>query len=305
MTEPLENVRRYEHRAMATLFEILIASEEDAFASGAAREAFAEIDRIEEELSRFIPSSDVSRINGLPPDGAIRVGLHTFECLRESLMYRDESGGAFDITLGPLVDCWIARDGSIESPSPDRIARAKERTGMERLRLDEPSMTVGTSGSAPGIDLGAVGKGYAVDCAASLLREWGCSSALVHGGRSSAFAFGDHPGCTGWPVTLTHPARPSQRIEKIYLENRGLGGSGITRRKHIIDPRSGLPVEATRAAWVLSTSAARSDALSTACMVMTEEEIRTMADRAGGFRAIIVDAGTDRVSVIDSRVPAS
>ena len=295
MTDNPATVRRYEHRAMATVFEILIAGEDDSFAAGAALEAFAEIDRIEQELSRFLPHSDVSRINGLPPGGCARVGTHAFECIRQSMLFSEESGGAFDITLGGLLDCWIGRDGSLLHPPAERLGAARARKGMDRLHLSGSSMTVGVRGPAPLVDLGAVGKGYAVDCAAGMLKEWGCSSALVHGGRSSAYAFGDHPSGSGWPVTLTHPQRAGELIETIPLKDQGLGGSGIVRRRHIIDPRTDLPVQERQAAWVLSGSAARSDALSTACMVMSAEEIRAMAARLPGFRAVVVEAETGGV----------
>ncbi len=296
MTDDQAIVRRYEHRAMATVFEILIAGEDEAFAAGAALEAFGEVDRIEQELSRFIPHSDVSRINGLPAGGSARVGTHAFECIRQSFIFREESGGMFDITMGGFVDCWIGRDGSLLHPSAERLAAAGARKGMDRLHLSESSMTVVVRGAAPLIDLGAVGKGYAVDCAAGMLKEWGCSAALVHAGRSSAYAFGDHPSGAGWPVTLTHPLRGGELIETIPLKDQSLGGSGIVRRRHIINPGTGHPVQARQAAWVLSGSAARSDALSTACMVMNADEIRAMAARLPGFRAIVVEAETGVVS---------
>ena len=289
MSGPQERIRRYRHSAMATIFELVIADEEDAFAAGAARAAFEEIDRLERDLSRYLPNSDVSRINNLHPDQSVCVSAETFECLRLSLQYNRETGGAFDVTTGALKDCWVGRDRSPRVPSPEEIERAKGRGGMSRLELDERSMTVRVHGPAPPIDLGAIGKGFAVDCAAELVREWGVGSALVHGGASSAYAFGKYPGRPGWPVTLSNPAQPSEVLENVLLEDQALGGSGVKQGRHIIDPRKAAPVEWHRASWILSESASRSDALSTACMVMTREEIQGLIAASPELRALIVD----------------
>ena len=289
MTGPREQIHRYQHRAMATLFEIVSADGDDAFSAGAVQAAFEEIDRLEQDLSRYLPNSDVSRINNLQPDHSVRVSADTFECLRLSLQYSGETAGAFDVTTGALKDCWVGRDRSLRTPSAGEIERARGRSGMHRLELDEGNMTVRARGTAPLIDLGAIGKGFAVDRAAELLREWGVASALVHGGTSSVYAFGDYPGDAGWPVTLSNPVRLPEVLEKVLLRDQGLGGSGITKGMHIIDPRSASPVASRRASWVLSHTATRSDALSTACMIMTQEEIAGLIGRSRELRAIIVD----------------
>ena len=289
MSGPKEPFHRHRHRAMATTFELMVAEEDDAFAAGAVQAAFEEIDRLEQDLSRHLPNSDISRINNLRPDHAVRVSADTFECLRLSLQYCRETGGAFDVATGALKDCWVGRDRSLRAPSAEEIARARERSGMSRLELDETNMEVRARGPAPLIDLGAVGKGFAVDRAAELLREWGVGSALVHGGTSSVYAFGDCPAHAGWPVTLSDPARPSEVIEKVLLKDEALGGSGTTQGRHIIDPRSASPVQSRRASWVLSKSATRSDALSTACMIMTREEIAGLIAGSPDLRAIIIN----------------
>ena len=285
---------RFQHRAMATMFEIMITEEELTFAEGAARAAFDEIDRIEQELSRYSPNSDVTRINNLDPHGSVRIGLDAFQCLRLSVRYWGETGGAFDVTVGSLMECWVAKDKSLRHPTADEIARAAERTGMGSLELDEETMTARVGASVPHIDLGAIGKGYAVDRVIDLLKEWGVGSALVHGGTSSVYAFGPLGGERGWPVTLSDPERASEIIEKVVLVEAGLGGSGIKKGRHIIDPRSARPVEGFRAAWVVSESAARSDALSTACMVMSEGEIRVMVGRDSRLRAVVARGETGR-----------
>jgi FAD:protein FMN transferase len=289
MTEGGENFGRYRHRAMATVFEIMIADEDPAFSAGAARAAFEEIDRLEQDLSRFSGNSDIVRINNLPPGGSVRVGLDTFACLRLSRLYWQETGGAFDITLGALMQCWVGRDMSLLRPPPEAVEQAKARSGMQLLELDEATMTVRAGDSVPIVDLGGVGKGYAVDQAAGLLKEWGVTSALVHGGTSSVYGYGEYEGGKGWPVTLSHPLHPSEVFKKVLLKGEGLGGSGIGKGRHIIDPRRAVPVEGRRAAWVSSESATKSDALSTACMVMTREEIARIIAADSRTWAVVVE----------------
>lgn len=289
MIEGKEGVLRYQHRAMATMFEIMVADEDPAFAAGVALAAFEEIDRLEQDLSRYSANSDVARINNLSPYGSVQVGLDTFQCLRLSRQFWEETGGAFDSTLGALMNCWVGKDKSLLRPSLEEIARATERSGMSLLELDEAAMAVRVQGSVPIVDLGAIGKGYAVDRVVELLKEWGVESALVHGGTSSAYAFGDFPQKEGWPVTLSNPLQVSEILETVNLKAEGLGGSGITKGRHIIDPRSFRPVEGRRAAWVLSDSATKSDAVSTACMVMSREEIETYVAGDPHLWAMIVE----------------
>jgi thiamine biosynthesis lipoprotein len=275
---------------MATMFEIMVAGEDPGFAGGAARAAFEEIDRIELELSRYAPNSDISRINNLGPHSAVRVGIDAFQCLALAVACWRETGGAFDASLGALMECWVARDRSLRHPSADELERARERTGMACLSLDESAMAVRVGERVPLLDLGAIGKGYAVDRAVELLKEWGVASALVHGGTSSVFAYGEVGGQAGWPVTITRPGPEGRVIGTFMLSDAGLGGSGIEKGRHIIDPRRGVPVDGHRAAWVISESAGRSDALSTACMVLDPDDIRAMIERDGRLGGVVLPA---------------
>ena len=279
---------RYRHKAMATIFELMIAGEDEPFAAGAANEAFALLDRLEQDLSRFLPNSDISRINNLDAGGSVQVSADTFECLRLSARFHRETGGAFDMTLGSLKDLWAAKSQASATQDVHTNTDTGGRRGMNQIDLEEATMTVHVRGGSPQIDLGAIGKGYAVDCAAELLREWGVASALVHGGTSSVYGFGEYLHSPGWPVTLSHPSHGGL-IEKAVLNDRGLGGSGISKGRHIIDPRTGIPADARLAAWVFSESACRSDALSTACMVLPRDEIARLIGADPRLGAVIVE----------------
>ncbi len=270
-------IQRFAHRAMATVFEIFIQYDNANYAQQAAHEAFHELDRLEQELSRFLPNSDIARINQLTPQGTICLGEAAFACLQQSLLVHAATHGAFDITVGPLVDIWRNADKSPRTPSAQELEHARQRVGMQHFKLDEAQHTITLLNEHPlGLDLGAFGKGYAVDCLAELLREWSISTALIHGGMSSLFAMGD-PFATapGWPVAINNPWQRAQRVATVHARECALSGSGLQKGQHIIDPRSGQPALGPRAAWAATPTAARSDGISTALMLMSAEDVAT------------------------------
>jgi thiamine biosynthesis lipoprotein len=279
----VSGLQRFYHQAMATTFEVVIVHKDARYAGQAARAAFDEADRLEAELSRFIENSDISRINNLPANQALRLGLSAFDCLQISCRICAETNGAFDVTVSPLLDCWHARDETPRKPSKEQLRFAREHTGMHLLKLVEPEHTVELLASPVQIDLGGIGKGYAVDRMAELLREWSINSALISGGYSSVLAVGSPPatpasclrktGSGGWPLTLSNPANPKQTLARLYFQNKALSASGLRKGQHIIDPRSAQPVEGRLAAWASAADAATADALSTAFMIMAPEEI--------------------------------
>ncbi|MFC1543203.1 FAD:protein FMN transferase [Candidatus Neomarinimicrobiota bacterium] len=263
---------RFSHEAMATTFEILILHQDADYAHQAAWEAFKEIDRLELQLSRFIENSDISRINSQAPWQPLKIGLAAFECLQLSTQLSTETGGAFDANVGFLMDCWLNKDKSARIPSKEELAAAVVLTGMHLLELDEAGHTVELT-SPVSLDFGGVGKGYAVDRVAELLFDWSIDTALIHGGASSVLALGSPPGVDGWPLTMSRPGLNRQVLARVHLKDRALSGSGLEKGQHIIDPRTGHPVESIIAAWASTPKAAVADALSTAFMAMTPESV--------------------------------
>ena len=264
---------RFSHKAMATTFEIFIVHADRQYAAQAALAAFDELDRLEAELSRFIENSDVSRINNLTANNPLRVGLPAFECLQLSVRIYNQTNGAFDITIGSLLDCWLDEDKKMRCPSAEQLNVARQHTDSHLIELDEAQHTVKLLTSPVRIDLGGIGKGYAIDQMAGLLSDWSIDTALVHGGYSSVLAIGAPPGTKGWPLTLSNPANYKQILASIFLRDRAFSGSGLQKGPHIIDPHSGRPVEDKVAAWACAANAATADALSTAFMVMSPDDI--------------------------------
>ena len=285
----LGDVRRFSHEAMNTVFEVYAAHADERYAAQAAQAAFDLVDRLERELSRFRPNSDISRINHLATGESSRVGASALECLLIARHLYEVTGGAFDISIG---------------------------TGLPSLELDTDACLVRSTKDGVRVDLGGIGKGYAVDLVAELLEEWGIERALVHGGFSSILALDAPAGHDGWPLTLSDPGEPSRVLSRLSMRQTALSASGVRKGDHIVDPRTGVPVRGRLAAWVslprpdrpeadASTKgpapsgfegprlapAAVADALTTAFMVLSVEEISALCERSPGLEAWILPDG--------------
>jgi len=254
-------IRPVAHRAMATMFEIFIAQSDQAAARGAAEAAFVEIDRLERLLSRFMPYSDISRINAAEPGKAVVVEVESAECLQAARRMWERTDGAFDVTAG----------------SPPRGRGEKAAAGMNRIAIDADTMSVSRLDVSVRIDLGGIGKGCALDRAADLLGEWGVRNALLHGGTSTVRAIGHRPGRDGWQADLRSPSDDQAALGAVMLRDCSFSGSSTAQSRHIIDPRTGKPVDAGRAAWAIAPDATTADALTTALCVMHDEEIKRFA----------------------------
>ena len=281
-------LHRFSHDAMACTWELFLVGVEPAYAGQVSWAAFDEVDRLERELSRFIPSSDVGRINALEPGETIRVGQAALECLQlASEIFRD-TGGAFDITVGGFINARRDSNGRIQAPESSELA-ALPLFGMEQLVLDPDEYTVGRLTEDVVIDLGALGKGYALDRMADILRDWSVPAALIHCAQSTVLALGSPDGEQPWAVVLRDPNPDGQLLGEVYLFDRALSGSSRQiLGHHIIDPRTGDSAQEKLATWAIAASAARSDALSTAFMVMAPEEVEAYCQEHPGVVGLLL-----------------
>jgi thiamine biosynthesis lipoprotein len=275
--QPLElaDIRRFSHEAMATVYELYIVSADSGYASQAARAAFDLIDRLENELSRFIPNSDISRVSQLAAGEETQIGAAALECLVIARHMFELTGGRFDVSIG---------------------------TGLLSLEIDAEASIVRATRGGVRVDLGGIGKGYAVDLIGELLDEWELGEALVHGGFSSVLALEGPSGAAGWPLTLSDPNRPSRVLTRLNVHQAALGASGIRKKDHIVDPRTGVPVRGRLASWAAVprpatgspgdaprlAAAAVTDALTTALMMLSPEEIGELCKRSPGLEAWIL-----------------
>ncbi|RPJ85834.1 MAG: FAD:protein FMN transferase [Acidobacteria bacterium] len=276
---------RFAHQAMATYFEVIVDEDDATYAGQAAQAVFAEVDRLETLLTRFRPTSDLSQVNRLQPGQSVKVTLDLFECLAIAQEMHEKTGGAFDPTVGPLMNSLRGENGVLLNLTDKRRAEALARVGMKRIQLDRENLTVtlapvkGAHEAGPvGLDLGGVGKGYALDRGVEILHDWGIESALLHSGTSTAFAIGSPrsstPGEEGWVLGTGGEWREAVGFGTVRIRNEALSGSSKRLKgEHILDPRTGYPAREHLAAWSLAPSAAVADALSTAFMIMSTSEV--------------------------------
>ncbi|MFH1740911.1 MAG: FAD:protein FMN transferase [bacterium] len=278
-------IHSFSHKAMATMFGVFVVYPDPAYAEQAAWAAFEELDRLESELSRFVDNSDIARINSLPPDRTVCVGLDAFECLRIAQKIASDTEGAFDITIGGLLD---------KLPG-DKPATEREQIGWNLLELNAEQHTVCRNNEQIEIDLGGIGKGCAIDRMGALLRDWEVDIALIHGGYSTVLALECPLNTEGWPVTISDP-QTRKTLRRFHLKNQALSASGLQKGAHIINPRTLCAAQGQRATWCSTRDAATADALSTAFMVMDTHQIERYCSRHTGTQAVLLLPGGEKLT---------
>jgi len=285
---PFDKIHSFDHKAMATVFEVFIYSDDARYARQAADEAFQLVDRLEQDLSRYIENSDISRINNLKIGESTIVSLDTFECLKKCIELYQLTNGAFDVTIGHLVDVWLNEDNTLRQPTAEEVQAATQKCGLYHLALEEGTFRVTMEGGPVSVDLGGFGKGYAVDQMAALMCEFELHSHVIHSGTSSVLA-GEPPGeSQGWPLTLSNPFQQHNVVKKLFLQNEAVSGSGLQKGRHIIDPRTARPLQKDVVTWALARNAAASDGLSTAFMILDTDETESICRKRPDVRAAII-----------------
>jgi thiamine biosynthesis lipoprotein len=263
--------------AMGTLFEILAYDKSPEHAGRAITAALAEVERLDDVMSHFKDSSELSRVVQAARRGPVRASRDLYDVIEASLRFARVSGGAFDVTVAPLVRAWKSED----APDEARVEELRACIGWRKLYLEPPDRVRFLSPCLD-LDLGGIGKGYAVDRAAAVLRRFGVECALINAGSSTLLALAPPPGQPGWEVELPRGAGP------LKLHGNSLSTSE-QEAGHIIDPATGRPVAAPWAVSVLAPAATVSDALSTALLVLGPVRGRSVAQNVQGVTAFWID----------------
>ncbi len=318
--EPVRVTRA--HYVMGTIFEITAYGSDREATAQAIEKAFAAIRRADEIMSHYKPESDLMRLNREGVNGPVSVPASLYYVLAESLKYSELTGGAFDITVGPLVRLWERAAEEDRIPSRNELMRARSSVGPQNVYLlipakgETPGARVQFAREGVEINLGAIGKGWAIDRAWEILTSHGIRNAFLSAGTSTVYALGKGPGGRGWKVDIVDACREGQVVATVTLQDRSLSTSASTeqfweiegtRYSHILDPRTGRPVEPLASVTVVAPTATESDALSTAVYVQGYRDGGEMLRRLGR-EGVLVEKGPDgacRARVIQDSVHQS
>jgi len=285
---------------MGTVVQITVAHPDEGIARKALESAFEEIRRAEKLLSSYLPESEVSAVNLRAAREAVPVSEEVLEIIDRALEASRSSGGAFDVTVGPLMEQWNFDSGGTV-PAENDLEAALALVGFERLSLDREKGTVRFLAEGMKIDLGGIGKGYAVDRAAAALLEAGITNAIIDAGGDLRL-LGHRPGKDFWRVGIRHPRDPGRLLLSLDLADRAVVTSGDYERffmsgerryHHLLDPATGFPATGCESVTVIAAAAADADAYATAAFILGPEKgldfLRDLPDVEG----IIVDSAGD------------
>ena len=258
---------------MGTVFEIAAYDQTSEHASVALENAFQEIVRVDNLLSNYKTDSALSTLNRSAHFHTEKVPSDLYRVVEESVRFSSLSGGKFDISIAPLVDLWKAAIAGEGAPSLAKQQAARACVGYEKIELTPPDQITFHS-PCMRLDLGAIGKGYAVDRAAEVLRSSGIRNALINAGGSTIFAMGSPPDQSAW---LVHLRDPSHQVDpQVMLKDESVSTSeqtapsllGNATAGHIIDPDTGTPLRTEFAVSVIAQTGTLSDALSTTSLLL-------------------------------------
>jgi len=363
--------------AMGTRFEVVLYGEDPVRLRAAGEEALAEIERLDRQLSLYRPDSELRGLNARAAQGPVAVEPRLFRLLQRAAQLGAETDGAFDLTVTPLLECWGFVGGTGAYPDPAAVEAAREVVGWSLLELASPPPPPPSHGGKAGrftvrfrrpgvrLDCGAIGKGYALERAALLLRDNGVDCALLHGGTSTVYGLGAPPDAAGWTVAInpplpSHKARSAERgawgmghgawgmehgawsmghgawgmghrvptsdfrlptsdfrlptpnpesltsnpepapLASVPLRDCALSVSAVTGKSfvhegqrfgHVLDPRTGFPVQGVRLAAVVLDSPTEADAWSTALLVLGEAGLALLRERRPEAKALLAHQG--------------
>ena len=271
--------------------------------------AFARVEEAEAAISTWRKDSDASKVNRLAGGEPVAVDRRLVAVLRRACEVSAETGGAFDVTVGPLVRLYKRCYRRHRLPTEEERAKAMALVGHRAIEVDAEAGTARLSRKRMRVDFGAIGKGYIVDEAVASLRGSGIRAALVDAG-GDIYALGSPPGREGWLIGVRDPARPDEiRDERLLVRDRAVATSGDyeqfvvidgRRCSHILDPRTGRPVEHMTSVTAIAPDATAADAYATACSVFGPEAAVAFAEKRPGVEVMLLHRKGERLAAARS-----
>jgi FAD:protein FMN transferase len=277
--------------SMACLYSI------DAYAADSEKlpsileQAFDEVDRIDRLMSHYKAESPLSRINREAASSPVPVEPELFDFIAEAIRYSRDSDGAFDITVGPLMKVWGFFRGEGRLASDRDVEIARPLVGWQHVILDSERRTIRFDRPGVELDLGGIAKGYAVDRVVKILRAANVAAALVSAGGSTIYGLGMPPDRNAWTVSIQDPVDSNKIARDVGLKDRALSVAGSSeksfvvdsvRYSHIMDPRTGRPVQGVLSVAVITKTGTQGDALDDAFFVLGPVRSKTYLKRLDG-----------------------
>ena len=291
------------HRlVMGTFARIVVIAEDSNTAKKCIETALAEIHKVDDLMSDYKSDSEISRVNKNDAKTAVHLSQSTYEVLQRSIEFSKLTRGAFDITVGPLVDLFHSAEKKQVAPTKEQIAQAKSKVGFEKLKLDEQNRTVRFAVDGMRLDLGGIAKGYAVDKAVEAMQTGGAIGGMVDlGGDIRCFGT-PLKGKKHWIIGLQNPNSDKDIagrdvMLKLQLANGAVATSGDyqqfvliegKRYSHIINRKTGTSTEGLSSVTIIANNATDADALATAVTVMGTEKGIALIEKLPGTEAILI-----------------
>ena len=279
---------------MGTLVEITVHESDKELAQKAINKSFNEMTRLEKIMSSYLPGSGLSKLNALAEKKSkVSVSSDLLKVIQRGVYWGMLSNGAFDISIGPATKLWKFSSGSPSLPDSNQLLNATNLINYKDIVIDDSSVSLKKTGMS--LNLGAIGKGYAVDQAIDVLKKMKIKSGLINAG-GDLMAFGLKK-TKSWHIGIQHPRKPEQIIASLDVKDKAVATSGDYQRyfikdkiryHHMLDPKNGWPSNQTISATVIANTVMDADAASTALFILGENKGIALINSLKGFEGMIV-----------------
>ncbi|MFO0928228.1 MAG: FAD:protein FMN transferase [Gemmataceae bacterium] len=288
---------------MGTRFGLIVHATDRATAERAAKAAFARVDTLNTILSDYQSTSELMRLCSKAGGEPVKVSAELFAVLRRARAVSEQSDGAFDVTVGPVVRLWRLARRTRRLPDPDRLRAARALVGWKNVELDEKAQTVRLRLPGMQLDLGGIGKGYTADEMHKVLKAHGITRALVAAGGDITVS-DPPPGKAGWTVEIEAVDAATEGRRTLLLARASVSTSGDANQyanidgvkySHIVDPRTGLGLVGRMSATVIAPDGITADSLTKVVAVLGPEKGFKVLERyrdVSGRLVTKTDAGT-------------